>query len=72
MGHAQSVPAETIATASVFSDHRGRWKILAALIDALHHSRRLQAERIVRQYRHLIDGTSAHVILGQNPRAGEH
>jgi len=54
MRHAQSVPAETISVASAFSNHQGRWKIFAAIIDALHHSRRLQAERIIRQYRHLL------------------
>jgi hypothetical protein len=54
MRHPQSVPAETISVASAFNNHQGRWKIFAAIIDALHHSRRLQAERIIRQYRHLL------------------
>jgi hypothetical protein len=54
MRHAQSVPAEPISVASTFSNHQGRWKIFAAIINALHHSRRLQAERIIRQYRHLL------------------
>jgi len=54
MRDAQSVPAETISVASAFSSHQGRRKLFAAIIDALHHSRRLQAERIIRQYRHLL------------------
>jgi hypothetical protein len=54
MRHAQSVPVETISVASAFSNHQRRWKIFAAIIDALHHSRRLQAERIIRQYHHLL------------------
>jgi len=34
---------------------RSRKSIFAIILDALHHSRRLQAERTLRQYRHLID-----------------
>jgi len=72
MSYAQSVPSETIVIASSSSDHRGRWRILAAIVGALHHSRRLQAERILHQHRHLIHRTNDHVILGPNPRdAGE-
>jgi hypothetical protein len=56
MRHAQTVPAETILVAPAFSNHRGRWKIFAAIIDALHHSRRLQAENFIRANRHLLAG----------------
>jgi hypothetical protein len=58
MRHAQSVPVETISVASAFSNHQRRWKIFAAIIDALHHSRRLQAENFIRAHRHLLAGSS--------------
>jgi hypothetical protein len=54
MRHAQSAPAETMSVASAFSNPKGRWNIFTAIIEALHHSRRLQAERIIRQYHHLL------------------
>jgi hypothetical protein len=60
MRHTQSVSAEPIPVASAFSNHQGGWKIFAAIIDALHHSRRLQAERIIRQYRHLLASSDPH------------
>jgi hypothetical protein len=33
---------------------------LAAILDALHHSRRLEAQRILRRYQHLIDSAAQH------------
>jgi hypothetical protein len=54
MRHA-SFPA---ATASLEADLRGRKTrrkgIFASVLEALHYSRRLQAQRILRQYQHLI------------------
>ncbi len=32
----------------------------AALLEALHHSRRLEAQRILRRYQHLIDSAAQH------------
>ena len=33
---------------------------LAAILEALHHSRRLEAQRIIRRYQHLIDSAAQH------------
>jgi hypothetical protein len=33
---------------------------LAAVLEALHHSRRLEAQRILRRYQHLIDSAAQH------------
>jgi hypothetical protein len=33
---------------------------LTALLEALHHSRRLEAQRILRRYQHLIDSAAQH------------
>jgi hypothetical protein len=39
----------------VISNRTARRKgVFALVLEALHHSRRLQAERIIRQYRHLL------------------
>jgi hypothetical protein len=45
--------------------------IFRAIIDALHHSRRLQAERVLIQYHHLIDRTEGRFIR-ELYSAGEH
>jgi len=37
----------------------------AALLEALHHSRRLEAQRILRRYQHLIDSASQHQARDQ-------
>jgi hypothetical protein len=36
---------------------KGFW---AALLEALHHSRRLEAQRVLRRYQHLIDSAAQH------------
>jgi hypothetical protein len=56
MRHAQTIPAKTMSVASAFSNYQGRWKTFAAIIDALHHSRRLQAENFIKAHRHLLAG----------------
>jgi hypothetical protein len=44
-----------ISSRSAVDDKKVRWpSILAAVISALHHSRRLQAQRTILQYQHLI------------------
>jgi hypothetical protein len=63
VGHAPSIAAK-IASQIVFqtpskvispSRRPTRKSLFALIVDALHHSRRLQAKRTLRQYRHLID-----------------
>jgi hypothetical protein len=59
MGYAPSIATKTISAKSSPSSRRSRTNILAtvfaAILATLHHSRRLQAQRTLRQYRHLID-----------------
>jgi hypothetical protein len=44
------------------SERRG---FFASLVDVLHHSRRLQAESILRQYRHLIANADERAAFNQ-------
>jgi hypothetical protein len=44
--------------------------IFAVILEALHHSRRLQAERTLRQYRHLIDKAECNILRELNKRSG--
>jgi hypothetical protein len=53
-------------TFSVQSPRRKR--LFAALLEALHHSRRLQARHVIRQYRHLIPDAEPREA---DPRAGD-
>jgi hypothetical protein len=63
MGHAPSITAKIASqiasqtACKVISPGRRqiRKSLFALIVDALHQSRRLQAERALRQYRHLID-----------------
>jgi hypothetical protein len=65
MGHAPSIAAKIssqIASSTTVPDisasrQQTRKSLFAPIIDALHHSRRLQAKRVLRQYQHLIDQT---------------
>ena len=43
--------------------------IFAAIFEALHHSRRLQAARTLRQYRHLIDRAERDILRELNKRS---
>jgi hypothetical protein len=39
---------------AISEEKAARKNLLALLLEALHHSRHLQAQRVLRQYRHLI------------------
>jgi hypothetical protein len=69
-----SLPANEITDSEVVSSQRqsfqtqtnqlqakrkGFW---TAVLEALHHSRRLEAQRILRRYQHLIDSAGQHQI----------
>jgi hypothetical protein len=49
--------------ADSFQPEAKRAGFLTALIEALHHSRRIEAQRILRRYRHLLDSKSRDQIL---------
>jgi hypothetical protein len=44
----------TFSSPAISEDTPKRRSLFASLLEALHHSRRLQAQRALRQYRHLI------------------
>lgn len=70
MQYAQSVPAETTSVASTFSNRRRPWNIFATIIDALHHARRLQAQRVLIQYGYLIDRSGRCIVCETTRGAG--
>jgi hypothetical protein len=70
MQYVQSVPAETKSVASTFSNRRRLRNIFAAIIDALHHARRLQAQRVLIQYGHLIDRSERCIVCETTRGAG--
>jgi len=54
---AAATPAATISSGSTSSSSTSKSifaSIFASILDALHHSRRIQARRVLNQYRHLI------------------
>jgi hypothetical protein len=54
---AAATPAATISSGSTSSGSTSKSifaSIFASILDALHHSRRIQTRRVVTQYRHLI------------------
>jgi hypothetical protein len=67
MGHAPSLAtkiasqiASPTTSQTVFQDNspsrrQNRKSLFALILDALHHSRRLQSKRALRQFHHLID-----------------
>jgi hypothetical protein len=79
MGHAPSIATKitsqlTSETSSqdISPSHRqNRKSLFAQIIDALHRSRRLQAERTLRQYRHLIDRADQADINDTHTHSGD-
>ena len=59
MGYAAPIATKAISSQASPSSRRSRTDILtpvfAAILASLHHSRRQQAQRTLRQYRHLVD-----------------
>jgi hypothetical protein len=56
-------PAIVGSEAQSFEHDAKRRGFFVALLEALHHSRRLEAQNVVRRYRHLIDSKSRDQIL---------
>lgn len=65
MRHAQSITAEITSRNSSLGRRPIRTSIFAAIVEALHRSRRLQATRTLRQYRHLMDTTEGNGVVGE-------
>jgi hypothetical protein len=51
-----STPWARIAPITIASKNKGRPSFFARILEALHHSRRLQAENFIRTHRHLVAG----------------
>jgi hypothetical protein len=60
-----SLPSQTIfdSAAPSFQQRVNRGGFFTALAEALRHSRQLEAQRVIRRYRHLIDAKSRDRIL---------
>ena len=53
--------SEIVSSQPQTNQRRAKRKgFLAAVLEALHHSRRLEAQRIIRRYQHLIDSAPQH------------
>jgi len=66
-------PAVRLTPASVSYDQEiPRKSILASILEALHDSRRHQAQRIIRQYRHLLAHPDQDGAHASNPDIGGH
>jgi hypothetical protein len=53
--------SEIVSSQPQTNQRRAKRKgFLAAVLEALHHSRRLEAQRIIRRYQHLIDSAAQH------------
>jgi hypothetical protein len=63
-------PSDVAGTSSTISTTRarpGRRTVFAAVMDALHHSRRLQAERVFREYDHLVHRPARPILTDRIP-----
>ena len=62
-----SYPADGIETARPVISIRPsrRMSLFALVLDALHHSRRIQSRRVLQQYRHLISHGDQRTALAQ-------
>jgi hypothetical protein len=76
MRHASYHLAETVSPESVLRRQKTGQSsifggIFARVLAALHHSRRLQAQRILRQYQHLIADPKEVSLNNFNPNIGD-
>ena len=77
MGHAPSIDAKIISSQRTSLDiSPGRQRIskslIAHIMDALHHTRRLQAKRTLHQYRHLLDDAAQGTVGKPHASFGDH
>ena len=68
MRHAQSIATKLVPAHSVSSHQRKN--IFGVILDALHHSRRLEAERTLRRYRHLVERAERSIAAELKSRSG--
>ena len=70
MRHTPSITTGIPSALSRSVRPRRTHSIVRAIIDALHHSRRLQAESVLFQYRHLIDRSGRCIVCEANNGSG--
>ena len=70
MRQAPFIATELPSRQSVLHRQKTEKSIFAVIFEALHHSRHLQAERTLRQYRHLIDKAERDILREPNKRSG--
>ena len=71
MAYAPSIATKTNVYDLTQRLRPSRKGLLALILDVLHHSRRLQAQRTLRQYRHLIDEAVADKLQAIEADCGE-
>ena len=72
MRRVPSIATKFVSIRPVSSARRNKKSIFAIILDALHHSRRLQAQRTLRRYRDLIDRAEHRIAAELKLRSGEH
>jgi hypothetical protein len=71
MRHAPSIATKLVSIRSVSSPRQNKKSIFGVILGALHHSRRLQAERTLRRYRDLIEQAEQSITAELKLRSGE-
>ena len=70
MRHASFISTKIVSFETAREHPKKRKSIFRIIFEALHHSRRLQAERTLHQYRHLIDKAERNILCELNKRSG--
>jgi hypothetical protein len=71
MRHAPFIATRFVSLESARERPKPRKSIFRIIFEALHHSRRLQAERTLHQYRHLIHKAENNILRELNKRSGD-
>ncbi|WP_291564136.1 hypothetical protein [Bradyrhizobium sp.] len=66
MRHAPFIATRFASFETEREQSKARKSIFRIVVEALHHSRRLQAERTIRQYRHLVHKAESNIPCEQN------
>ena len=70
MRHAPFIATRLVSFEAEREQPKQRTSIFRIILEALHHSRRLQAERTLQQYRHLIHKAESNILRELNNRSG--
>jgi hypothetical protein len=70
MRHAPFIATRLVSFETARERPKQRKNIFRIILEALHHSRRLQAERTLHQYRHLIQKAESNSLCALNKCSG--